>query len=567
MAAPPEVSAPASIDELVQPYSGAPTRKPLSSVDDNDAETLTNVKAGPQPKSRAFWMSFAAIMVATFLSALDLTAVGTALPTIADALNDTKGDYIWVGSAYSLSSTAFIPLSGSLADAFGRRPIMLLCIAFFAVGSALAGSAQNMNMMIAARTIQGIGGGGIINLSEILTADLVPLAERGLYQGMLGLVWSFASSIGPPIGGALANRGHKAWRGLFFLNLPLTGIAFLLVSMYLSVRHPEGTVRSKLARVDWIGNLIAIVGSGLAIIGMTWGGIRYPWASAQVLAPLIIGFCLLFLFAVYEAKVPSQPTIPLDVIANRTSLSGLLTTAAHGIVSISVIYYLPVFFQACFGASPIRSAVDFLPGALLTAPFAFVAGMIITLSKKYRLVNWVGWMVIMIGMGLLSTLREDASVGKWVGYQVIVAIGTGLIFSAPVFPLLAPLPNNRAASALALFSFTRSLFQTWGITISSTVLQNMLEKKLPAEFVAQFPAGFEIAYAAIPAIKLLEEPLRKQVQAAFADSMAVIWQVMIGIAGLGLLFSLLMAEVPMDTTVDESYALKEREHVADVEKR
>ncbi|KAF7355665.1 MFS domain-containing protein [Mycena sanguinolenta] len=535
----------------------------------DDAQTLNGVSPsdGPSPqiqqappgKSRAFYLSFAAIMVSTFLSALDLTGIATALPTIANALNDTKGDYIWVGSAYALSSTALIPMSGSLADAFGRRPIMLISITFFAVGSALAGAAQNMNMMIAARAIQGIGGGGILNLSEILVADLVPLAERGLYQGLVGLIWSLASCIGPPIGGALANKGHKAWRWLFFLNLPLTAIAFVLVFTFLSVRQPEGSVRSKLAKVDWIGNAIVVVGAGLAIIGMTWGG--HP-----IFLDIPQGFALLFVFGVYEAKIAERPTIPLDVIGQRTSLSALLSTAAHGIVSIAIAYYLPVFFQACFGASPLRSSVDFLPVTLITAPFAFFAGASISIIQKYRGVNVVGWAVTIVGIGLFSTLREDSSVGKWVGYQIIAAIGTGILYSAPAFPLLAPLPINRAASGLALFTFTRSFFQTWGITISSTILQNMLEKKLPADFVSQFPAGFEIAYAAIPAIKQLEEPLKKQVQAAFADSMAVIWQVMIGISGLGFLFCFLMAEIPMSTSVDESYALKEKEAIPDAEK-
>ncbi|KAF8211591.1 iron permease [Mycena galopus ATCC 62051] len=541
----------------------------------DDAATLTHdvspnaaVQDAPPRvgKSRAFYLTFLAIMVSTFLSAMDLSAVGTALPTIASALNDTKGDYIWVGSAYSLSSTALIPLSGSLANAFGRRPIMLIAIAFFAVGSAIAGAAQNMSMMIAARAIQGIGGGGIINLTEILIADLVPLAERGLYQGLIGLVWSFASSIGPPIGGALANNGHKAWRWLFYLNLPLTALAFVLVFRFLSVRQPEGSVRSKLAQVDWIGNAIVVVGTGLAIIGMTWGGIRYPWASAQVLAPLIIGLALLVVFAVYEAKVPTRPTVPSDVVGNRTSLGALLMTAAHGIVSTSIIYYLPVFFQACFGASPLRSAVDFLPSAFIIAPFAFAAGAVISIVQKYRAVNIVGWIITIVACGMFSTLKEDSVVGKWAGYQVLMSLGIGILYSSPVFPLLAPLPPNRAAAALGLFSFTRNFFSTWGITISSTILQNMLEKKLPTEFVAQFPPGFEIAYAAIPAIKLLEEPLKKQVQVAFADSMAVIWQVMIGIGGLGFLFNFLMAEVPMGTTVDESYALKEKEPVPDAEK-
>ncbi|KAJ7669855.1 iron permease [Mycena polygramma] len=521
------------------------------------------------PKSRAFWMSFVAIMASTFLSALDLTAVGTALPTIAEELHDSRGDYIWVGSAYALSSTAFIPLSGNLADVFGRKAVMLISVASFVVGSALAGAAQDMSMMIAAR---GIGGGGILTLSEIITADLVPLSERGLYQGLLGMVWALASFAGPPIGGALA-QGGKTWRWLFYLNLPVGAIAFVLVLVFLSVKRPEGSMGEKLAKVDWIGNAIVITGTGLANIGLTWGGIRYSWSSTQVLAPLIIGLFLLVVFGIYEAKIAISPAIPHDIVSNRTSLSALLTTVTHGIITIAMIYYLPVFFQACFGATPLRSAVYFLPAALTTTPFGFLAMLCITYMKKYRLVNSAAWCVSIIGFGLFSTVREDASTGQWVGYQILCALGIGPLFGAPLFPLLAPLPTNRAASALALFSFTRSFAQasifnrsargTWGLTVSATILQNSLKKNLPAAFVAQFPPGFEIAYAAIPVIRQLEEPLRTEVRAAFADSMAVIWQTMIGITGLGLLLSFLMAEVPMATTVDETYALVEKKQEAD----
>ncbi|KAJ7474651.1 iron permease [Mycena galericulata] len=509
------------------------------------------------PKSRAFWMCFVAIMVAVFLSALDLTAVGTALPTIANALHDKKGDYIWVGSAYALSSTAFIPLSGNLADVFGRKIVMLISIGFFAVGSAMAGGSRHMHMMIAARTIQGVGGGGILTLTEILTADLVPLAERGLYQALVATVWALASYAGPPIGGLLASRGNKAWRWLFFLNLPLSGVAFILVFMYLKVNRPMGSVRDKLAKVDWLGNAIVVAGTTLAVIGMTWGGVRYPWASAQVLAPLIIGLVLLVIFGIYEAKIPVSPRIPLDVVGNRTSLSALLTTAMHGITSTTMIYYIPVFFQAAFAASPARSAVDFLPGALTTTPFGVFGVVAITLLKKYRAVIWVGWAFAIVGFGLFSTVRVDSSVAKWVGYQIIGAAGIGILYDSPTFPLLAPLPNNRAGSALALFSFVRSFSQTWGLTIASTILQNELKQKLPVAFVSQFPRNFEIAYAAIPLIRKLKSPLREEVQTAFAESMAVIWRTMTAVAGIGLLTSLLMAEVEMDTTVDETYALKD----------
>ncbi|KAJ7644807.1 iron permease [Roridomyces roridus] len=508
----------------------------------------------PQPKSRAFWLSFLALMVSVFLSALDMAAVGTALPTIARALNDEKGEYIWVGTAYTRSSTAVIPLSGNLADVFGRKIIMLGSIAVFAVGSALAGAARNMDMMIAAR---GIGGGAILTLTEIITTDLVSLAERGLYQGLIGFMWAVASFSGPAIGGALTLHGTNIWRWLFFLNLPISALAFTLVTFFLSVNRPAGSVHEKLTRVDWIGNAIVVAGSTLAIIGLSWGGVRYHWYSVQVLAPLIIGLVLLVVFAVYEAKVPVSPTIPRDIVANRTSLSALLATTMHGVVSMAMLYYMPVFFQACFGATPLRSAVDFLPGTAVATPSAFIGSVAIMLLKKYRAINWFGWVATIVGFGILSMVRTDSSVAEWAVFQVIPAMGIGILFIAPVFPLLASLPTDRAASVLALFSFTRMFSQSWGLAIAGTILQNRLVQNLPASFISLFPPNTEIAYAAIPIIRTLEEPLRSEVQVAFAKSMSAIWQTMIGIAGLGFICSLAMREIPMTTSVDENYALKE----------
>ncbi|KAK0421857.1 iron permease [Armillaria borealis] len=510
---------PDSVTETLQ-VPESPNEKPTG------AEGPKGIQA--VKKGRDFWLSFLAMIVSIFLSALDLTSVGTALPTIADALNDTEGNYVWVGSAYALSSTAIMPLSGSLSDAFGSQS-MLVSIALFALGSALAGAAQDMNMMIGARRL---GGGGIINLVEILISDLVALSESGTYQGMIGLTWSFASG---------------AWRWLFYLNLPLTGMAFILVLFFLNVRTPPGTVKEKLNKVDWFGNVIVICGTTLAIIGLTWGGIRYDWTDKHVLAPLIIGFALLAAFGWYEVKVPVRPTIPSDLLTNRTTLS-----------AISILYYLPVFFQSAFGASPIRSAVDFLPSALIIAPFALSSGFIVAITGKYRPVNWVGWALTMIGFGCLSLLKADTSTGKWVGYQLIVSAGSGLVFSAPVFPLLAPQPISRTASALALFAFTRAFTQTWGITIGSTILQNKLKMNLPASYLASFPPGHEIAYAAIPGIPTLAEPLRTEVMVAFAESMKVVWQTMVGISGAGFLFSLLMQEVEMVGVVDETFALQAR---------
>jgi len=529
--------------------------QPIPSPSSSMSEPASPVPSGT-PKGLAFWLSYIAVTVSVFLSALDLTGVATALPTITADLNG--GDnFVWVGSAYALSSTAILPLSGSLADIFGRKPIMLICIVFFAVGSAIAGASHSMNMLIAARTIQGIGGGGIINLTEIVVSDLVPLAERGLYQGILGMVWSFACGIGPPIGGSFAEKA--SWRWLFYLNLPLTGIAFGLVLLFLRVRSPEGSMKEKLRRVDWLGNFIVIAGTTLAVTGLTFAGVRFPWDSVQVLAPLIIGLALIGVFILYEAKVPREPSIPWEILTDRTTLSGYAGTFINGITTISILYYIPVFFQACLGASPIRSGVDMLATALVIAPAGLSAGIMVQVQHKYRPANYVGWMLTVVGFGILSLLRADSSVGKWVGYQIIAAVGSGMIYAASIFPVLAPLSVERTASALAFYAFVRAFAQTWGITISSTILQNELKKKLPAAFVSQFPDGAEIAYAAIPLIGNLQEPLRTEVREAFALSMAVIWQTMIGISGAGIITVFFLKEIVMKDHTDEAYGLHEVE--------
>ncbi|TBU37707.1 major facilitator superfamily domain-containing protein [Dichomitus squalens] len=531
----------------------SPTDVPLSRIPTGSEAT---VNTEPQNtgfrKGSAFWLSFTAILVCTFVSALDLTAISTALPTITDSL--AGGDkFVWVGAAYGLASAAILPLSGRLADAFGRRPVMLASVGLFLVGSAVSGAAQNMNMLIAGRTVQGIGSGGILNLSEIIVSDLVPLAERGMFMGIFSGVWALASGVGPPIGGALSQA--NAWRWIFYLNLPLIGIAFFLVLFFLRVRTPPGSVREKLSRLDVTGNLIIIIGTTLALIGLTWGGVAYKWSDAHTLATLIIGFVFIGLFFVYEWLVPKEASIPWDVVSNRTSVSAYLGTFFHGITSTAVFYYIPVYFQACKGASPIHSSVQTLPVTLIIAPFAFIAGTSVQLTQRYRWANVTAWCLLLIGFGLLSTLKAGTSTGKWVGYQIVASAGLGLLFPATVFPVLAPLPVSRNASALAFFSFARTFAQTWGITIGSAILQNQLDKTLPPQFDAQFPAGVQIAYAAIPVIGGLAEPLRSQVRDAFAASLKVVWQTMIGISGVGLLSVGLMKEVPMQGQVDETYGL------------
>ncbi|KAI8977720.1 iron permease [Trametes punicea] len=506
------------------------------------------------PKSASFWLSLLTITIATFLAALDTSAVSTALPTIVNHFHGQQ--FVWVGSAYTLAGVAILPLSGHLANLFGRRPVLLVGLALFAAGSAICGAAKSMAMLIGGRTVQGLGSGVILTLTEIILADLVPLKERGAYQGAIGLIWSIASIIGPLVGGAFAQRQDWTWRGLFYLNLPLTGISMALCVFFLNLKTPRAPLSERLRKIDWIGNILIIGSTTSALLGLTWGGIQFSWGSAQVLVPLVIGVVGIFAWFAYELFVPSEPTIPFRLLANRTSLSGYIGTALHGFVISAALFYLPVYFQACKDASPIKSGVDMLPYSLSIAPFAIVAGATASATGRYKPQNIIAWAFITVGMGLQSTLSADSATRNWIGFQIVAGIGFGLLFTATTFPILAPLPVELNASALSLFIFVRTFFQAWGITVGATVLQNQLRSRLPDQFISALPSGAEVAYSVIPQIRDLPEPLKDSVRAAFADSLRVLWEVMIAVSGLGFLSTWIMRELPLQLVADDDWGLK-----------
>ncbi|GBE77394.1 Efflux pump FUS6 [Sparassis crispa] len=497
-----------------------------------------------------FWAIFFSITVATFTTALDTTAVSTALPTITNDLHGSQ--FIWIGSAYTMSSTAFLPMSGGLAQVFGRRPTMLGSMVFFLVGSALCGAATSMNFLIAGRTVQGVGAGGITALTQIILSDLVPLRTRGTFNGLIGIAWSVASCSGPVIGGAFAENGK--WRWLFYLNLFVTGLAGVLVLTFLKLKTPSGTIGQKLSKMDWIGNALVIPASTSLMIALTWGGVQYPWSSPRVLVPLVLGIVGLGVFLLYEAMLAKHPIVPFSLMSTRTGLSGYVQAFILALCLTGVVYYFPIYFQACKSAGPIASGVDSL-GFTSCALLSIIGGVSVAATKRYRPQIWLGWAIVLVSFGLMSTLKDDTNLGKSIGYVILVGAGIGLVITTTYFPVLAPLPVSANAYALALYAFARSFGQVWGVTIGGTVLQNQLLKHLPEGFSSQFPQGAQIAYSIIPIIGKLPPSLSGEVRAAFATSLKVVWEVMIGIGGLGILASLLMKHLPLHTYTDDEWGV------------
>ncbi|KAI0332877.1 Mfs1.1 [Cubamyces sp. BRFM 1775] len=524
------------------------------------------VPAAPTPTAKRgwrFWVIFLALCLSLFLTALDLASVYTALPSIVHDLEGADS-FVWVSSAYTLSCSAVLPMSGRLADIFGRQRVLLVAIVLFAAGSAVTGAADTMGKIIIGRTIQGVGSGAIQVLVAIVTADLIPLKERGFFQSITGATFSFASATGPFIGGALAQ--HASWRWLFYLNLPLCGLAFAVVLVFLRLRKPpiESYKKAFLA-VDWIGNAIIIASSTSCIVGLTWAGIRYPWSSAQVIAPLVVGVLGLCGALVYDAYVASHPVIPTAIIKHRTTLGGYIGSFFHIMVANSITFYLPTYFQASKVASPLLSGLYIFPTVICISPAAILQGILVSKTGRYRLINFVGWCGMITGVGLLTLMKASTPVAVSIPFQMLAAVGVGFVYST-TFSVLAPLEPTQNASALSFLLFMRTFSSAWASSISATVFQNRLNARLPRAFLALIPPGQDVTYSGIPLIGGLPAPLQDEVRRVFAESIHLVWYISLGLCGAGFVSVGMQRHVPLHAKMDDRFGMKDKKAKADEEK-
>lgn len=418
-----------------------------------------------------------ALCSALFLAALDVTIITTAIPTIAGEFKSSMG-YTWIGSAYMLANAVSVPSWGKISDIWGRKPILLLAVAIFWVGSLLCAVSVSMGMLIAARAIQGVGGGGIVVLVNICISDLFSLRRRGVYYGFVGMVWAVASAIGPVLGGVFTSQ--VTWRWCFYVNLPISGVGFAILVFVLKLHNPGTPVLQGLAAVDWIGTALIIGGTLMFLFGLEFGGITYPWGSATTVCLIVFGVLLLALFYYYERKYAKFPIIPARLFRPWQNMVCFFVCFCHGVVFISGSYWLPLYFQAVLGASSLLSGIYLLPQALPVSIISAGTGFFIKRTGQYLPAIVFGMAVLTLGFGLFIDLGPRANWPKIIIYQVVAGIGVGPNFQAPLVALQSRVDRRDVGSATSTFAFVRQLSTSISVVLGGVIFQNTMQQQYPA---------------------------------------------------------------------------------------
>ncbi|TVY46196.1 Efflux pump [Lachnellula occidentalis] len=507
-----------------------------------------------------FYAAFGSLLIVTFAAALDATSLSTALPIISQNLNGSAIEAFWAGTSFLLTSTVFQLTFGSLSQTFGRKYLVVLALVLFTVGSIVVAVAKNFTTLLVGRSIQGSGGGGIICLTEIIITDLVPLRERGKWFGYQGAVWAIGSVTGPVIGGGLAQAASWTW--IFWINLPICGIGFLAVMAFLKLNKVPGSFIPKVIKFDWVGVCLLTASATSFVMAVSWGNVMFPWSSWRTLVPVILGVIGLAGFVLYEAKVPVDPIIRVAIFRRRTALISYLGTFLHGVILWCLLYYLPLYYECVKGYSPTISGVAAFPETFTVAPASIVVGVLASMWGRFRWAIWTGWLLSVLGMGLLYLPGPHTTIPQWLFINLVPGLGLGMLYCSLSYGAQAGSEEKDVAYAASMYTFSRSFGQCVGLAIGGAIFQTQVAIKLGA-YPALTPQASSLAKEASALVQMVkamdkDSPERAMIVEAYADSLQVVWAIMAGLAFIGLVTSVFTEGLDINREPEAEQILREK---------
>ncbi|WP_199814668.1 MDR family MFS transporter [Streptomyces sp. NRRL WC-3549] len=486
------------------------------------------------------------LLIVLFVAMISSTVVSVALPQIIGSLNGTQSQYTWVVTATLLASTASTPIWGKLADLFSKKLLLQISIGLFVVSSIACGFAQSTGQLIGFRVIQGLGMGALQVLVQVIIAAMISPKERGRYNGYLGGVMAVATVGGPLLGGFITDTSWLGWRWCFFIAIPFTVVAFVMLTRTLhltEIRRPD-------VKVDYLGASLIAAGVSLLLLWVTFVDNNFDWISWQT--GVMVGASLLILAAavLVESRV-KEPVVPLHVVRRRDPALAIIASLAVGMAMFGGAVFLGQYFQIGRGNSPTEAGLLTIPLMLGVLLSSTVAGRLVSKTGKVKPYIITGIVVLTLGFLGLSTIDHETSLVIVSLGMLAVGIGVGMSMQNLVLVVQNTVPFNELGAASGSITFFRSLGGTIGVSVLGAVLANQVATKIAAGLAklgvdpaASSSGGSTLNVAAMP------PEIQEVVRAAYGDATGHIFLISAGIALVGVIASLFLTPTKLRDSVD-----------------
>lgn len=486
---------------------------------------------------------FVAILLGMLMAALDQTIVATALPTIVANLGGA-GHQSWVVTSYLLASTIITALVGKFGDLFGRKRVFQAAVVFFVAGSVLCGLSSSMSMLVASRALQGVGGGGLMVTAMALIGEVIPLRDRGRYQGAMGAVFGVTTVIGPLLGGYFTD--HFTWRWAFWINVPISVVVFFVAAAAI----PALTDRTKPV-IDYTGILFVGLGAAGLTLATSWGGTTYPWGSPMIIGLFVGSVIALCLFAWVESRA-AEPILPIRLFGSSVFTVCCVLSFVVGFAMLGALTFLPTYMQFVDGVSATTSGLRTLPMVLGMLTTSTGSGVIVGRTGRYKVFPVAGTAVMAVAFFLMSRMDPSTSAVVQSLFLVILGAGIGMCMQTLVLIVQNTSSFDDLGVATSGVTFFRTIGSSFGAAIFGSLFTNFLHSRIgPALAAGRAPAA---AAASPEALHRLPREAAAPIVAAYADSLTQVFLWAVPVALVGFVLALFLREVPLqefhDSTVD-----------------
>ena len=493
---------------------------------------------------------FLGLVIVMLMSSLNQTILAPSLPTIVGELHGVE-HMSWVITIFILLSTITMPVYGKLSDQFGRKPFLIFAIVAFMAGSIVGALAQDMNWLIFARALQGLGGGGLMILSQAVIADVIPPRDRGRYMGIIGGVFAFSSVAGPLIGGWITEG--PGWRWAFWLNLPLAILSILAVIFLLP--HRPFRDREKHS-IDYHGSLILMAGTSALVLATIWGGNQYEWTSPQIIGLLVFSVVAALVFIPVENRA-AEPVMPMYLFKNRNFLLTLGASLALGVAMFGAVEYIPTYLQMALGVSATVAGLLMIPMMGVMLVVSIVTGRVVSKSGRYKRYVTSGTAIVALGLFLLSTVNVDTP--TWLFCTYLAVMGAGLGMSMQFLTLIVQ--NAFPVSVVGTATASNNFFRQVGATVGASLVGGLFTSRLTSLISERMPqqalqsSGSHASSLTPELVASLPEPVHGIIVNAYNDALIPLFLYLVPLGLVSTLLLFFIREDALATTLETEPAV------------